>query len=86
MARKSLRSLVNDVPVKVEMQPVELIATDRVLTPDELETQIEEARRGKAKVDSQYVGNGDGLAHIFDYSYDYAGFLESMSYIIKKGK
>lgn len=85
MARKKIRSLIDDVAVKVEMQPVEL-TSDKVLTPDELEQQIDEARKGKAKVDSKYVGNGDGLEHLFDYSYDYAKFLDSISYIIKKGK
>lgn len=85
MARRALRSIVDDVQVKVEMQPIEH-QTDKVLSPEDLQIQIEEARRGKAKVDSKYVGNADGLNHIFEYAYDYGKFLESMSYIIKKGK
>jgi hypothetical protein len=85
MARRKLRSIVDDVPVKVEMNVVNPI-TDKVLSTEELQIQIEEARKGRAKVDSKYVGNADGLNHLFDYSYDYAGFLADMSYIIKKGK
>lgn len=84
MARKSLRS-IKDVPIKVEMQPVQH-ASDTVLTTEQLQLQIEEARKGKAKVDSKYVGNGDGLDHIFEYKYDYGKFLANMSYIIKKAK
>lgn len=85
MARRALRSIVNDVPIKVEMQPIEHKA-DKVLSPEELQIQIEEARRGKAKVDSKYVGNADGLNHIFEYKYDYAGFLANIAHIIKKGR
>lgn len=85
MARRQLRSIVNDVPVKVEMNVVNPI-TDKVLSPEDLQIQIEEARKGRAKVDSKYVGNADGLPHIFEYTYDYAGFLADMAYIIKKGK
>lgn len=85
MARRQLRSIVNDVPIKVEMQPIEHKA-DKVLSPEELQIQIEEARKGKAKVDSKYVGLGDGLNHVFEYKYNYGEFLSSMSYIIKKGK
>jgi len=85
MARKTLRSLVNDVPVKVEMQPVEL-TSDKVLSPEELADQIEEARKGKAKVDSKYVGNADGLQHLFEYKYDYPRFLDNMLYIIRENK
>lgn len=85
MARRQLRSIVNDVPIKVEIQPIEHKA-DKVLSPEELQIQIEEARKGKAKVDSKYVGNADGLNHIFEYKYDYGQFLSNMSYIIKKYK
>lgn len=85
MARKKLRSIVEDIPIKVEMNVVNPI-TDQVVTPEQLEQQIEEARKGKAKVDSKYVGNGDGLQHLFEYKYDYPRFLDSMLYIIKKNK
>jgi hypothetical protein len=85
MARRPLRSIVNDVPIKVEMQPIEH-KTDKVLSPEELQIQIEEARKGKAKVDSKYVGNADGLNHVFEYKYNYCELLANMSYIIKKGK
>jgi hypothetical protein len=85
MARRQLRSIVNDVPIKVEMQPIEHKA-DKVLSPEELQLQIEEARKGKAKVDSKYVGNADGLNHIFEYKYDYSQFLSNMSHIIKNYK
>jgi hypothetical protein len=85
MARKVLRSIVDDVPVKVDMQPLNH-KSEKVLSPDELQLQIDEARKGKAKVDSKYVGNGDGLEHLFDYKYDYPQFLNSVSYIIKKGR
>lgn len=80
-----MKSIVDDIPIRVEMQPVEL-TTDHVLSTDELEKQIQEARKGTARVDSKYVGNGDGLEHLFNYSYDYAKFLDTISYIIKKGK
>lgn len=74
------------IPVKVEMQPVEH-KTDRVLTTDELAEQIEEARKGKAKVDSKYVGFVlDERGHLFDYKLDYSTFLSDMSHIIKEAK
>lgn len=74
-----------DIPVKVEMNVVNPVA-EKVLTPEELQIQIEEARKGRAKVDSKYVGLADKLPHLFEYRYDYAGFLANMAYIIKKGK
>ena len=46
----------------------------------------QEAKKGKAKVDSHYVGNAEGLNHLFEYEYDYAEFLSNISYIIKEGK
>jgi hypothetical protein len=53
---------------------------------EDLEIQINEAKHGKAKVDKTYVGLADGLNHIFEYKYDYAKFLENITYVIKKGK
>jgi len=72
------------IPVKVEMQPVEH-KSESVLTIDELQQQIEEARKGKAKVDNQYV-NYNEAGHLFDYNFDYARFLENIAYIIKEAK
>jgi hypothetical protein len=83
---KNLRSLVNDVPNKAEYQPVEL-QTDKVLTTDALQEQIEEARKGKAKVDSKYVGfQLEERGHLFDYEFNYTEFLGDISHIIKEGK
>lgn len=53
---------------------------------EDLEVQINEAKHGKAKVDKTYVGLADGLNHIFEYKYDYAQFLDTITYVIKKGK
>jgi hypothetical protein len=80
---KKFKSLI-DIPVKVEMQPVEH-ASSRVLGVDELADQIEEAKKGKAKVDSKYVGY-DEAGHLFDYRYNYVEFLNNMSHIIKEAK
>lgn len=74
------------VPVKVEHQPVEH-QSDRVLTVDDLASQIEEARKGKAKVDSKYVGYDDlQRGHLYEYKYDYGRFLENMSQVIREAK
>ena len=32
------------------------------------------------------IGLADGLNHIFEYKYDYAQFLDTITYVIKKGK
>lgn len=83
--KKSFKSIIAH-PIKVEMQPVEH-KSDRVLTVDELADQIEEARKGKAKVDSEYVGfELDERGHLFDYEFDYPKFLSNMSHIIKEAK
>jgi hypothetical protein len=74
------------IPVKVEHQPVEH-QSDRVLTVDDLAAQIEEARKGKAKVDSQYVGfELDERGHLFDYKFDYSKFLTNMSGILREAR
>jgi hypothetical protein len=80
---KKLKSLLS-IPIKVEMQPVEHVS-DRVITVDELSNQIEEARKGKAKVDSKYVGYNQA-GHLFEYKFDYVRFLDNMSHIIKEAK
>ena len=82
--KRKLRSLI-DIPIKVEMSPVEHMS-DHALTPDELALQIEEARKGKARVNSKYVGNAEGLGHLFDYKLDYARFLDNMKHIITEAK
>lgn len=83
--KKTYRSITS-IPVKVEMQPVEH-QTNRVLTTEELQLQIEEARKGKAKVDSKYVGfELDERGHLFNYKLDYVRYLENMSHIIKQAK
>jgi hypothetical protein len=85
LTKKSFKSILS-VPIKVEMQPVEH-ASDRVLTVDELSDQIEEARKGKAKVDSKYVGFVlDERGHLFDYEFNYPKFLENISHVIKEAK
>jgi uncharacterized C2H2 Zn-finger protein len=78
-----MRSILK-VPIKVEMQPVEHMS-DHVLTVDELASQIEEARKGKAKVDNSYVGYQDA-GHLFEYKYDYVRYLESMAHILKEAR
>jgi len=68
------------------MQPVEH-QSSRVLSTDELAEQIDEARKGKAKVDSQYVGfELDERGHLFNYKFDYPRFLENISHVIKVAK
>lgn len=74
------------IPVKVEHQPVEH-QSDRVLTVDDLAEQIEDARKGKAKVDSQYVGYDDlARGHLFDYKLNYSKFLTNMSGILREAR
>jgi hypothetical protein len=83
--KKSFKSIIAH-PIKVEMAPVEHVS-DRVLTVDELQDQIEEARKGKAKVDSQYVGfQLDERGHLFDYKFNYGRYLENMTHILKEAK
>lgn len=81
--KKKYKSLLA-IPIKVEMQPVEH-ASDRVIPVEELADQIDEARKGKAKVDSKYVGY-DEAGHLFDYRYDYVQFLDNMKHIIQEAK
>jgi hypothetical protein len=81
--KKNFKSLLS-IPIKVEMQPVEHVS-NKVIPVDELSIQIEEARKGKAKVDSKYVGYNEA-GHLFEYKFDYAKFLDNMSHIIKEAK
>jgi hypothetical protein len=83
--KKSFKSIIAH-PIKVEYAPAEHIS-DRVLTTDELQQQIDEARKGKAKVDNEYVNfKLDERGHLFEYKYDYPRFLENMSHVIKEAK
>ena len=83
--KKKYRSLLS-IPIKVEMAPVEH-QSSRVLTVDELSQQIDEARKGKAKVDSKYVGfSSDDAGHLFDYKFNYVRYLENMSHIIREAR
>ena len=83
LKKKTFRSIIS-VPIKVEMAPV-AHTSDRVLTVDELSAQIEEARKGKAKVDNEYVGYNEA-GHLFEYGYDYVQFLGNMQHIIQTAK
>lgn len=83
MEKKQYKSLLA-IPVKVEMAPVEH-KSNQVLTVDELAEQIEEATKGKAKVDSKYVQYAEA-GHLFEYKFNYVRFLENMSKIIKEAK
>jgi len=82
--KKKYRSLVG-VPIKVEVQPVQH-QCDHVLSPEELAAQIDEARKGRAKVDSKYVNYADGRGHLFEYQLNYARFLDNMRHIITEAK
>ena len=85
LKKKSFKSIIAH-PIKVEYAPAEHIS-DRVLTTDELQRQIEEARKGKAKVDNEYVNfKLDERGQLFEYKYDYPRFLENMSHIIREAK
>ena len=83
--KRVYRSIAS-IPIKIEMQPVQH-QSDKVLTVDELALQIEEARKGTAKVDSQYVGfELDERGHLFEYKYNYVRFLENITHILKEAK
>lgn len=79
-----MKSLLK-IPVKVEMSEVQH-TSDHALTIDELSEQIEEARKGKARVDSKYVMYDNGGRHLFDYNFDYFQYLDSMQYILKEAR
>lgn len=81
--KKQFKSLLA-IPVRVEMSEVQH-NSNNALTVEQLAVQIEEAKKGKARVDSKYVGY-DNKGHLFDYHYDYVRFLENMKHIIKEAK
>lgn len=74
---------LTDLKGKKEAEVIVPIGT---ISIEELETQINEAKTGKAKVDKKYVGLGDGLDHLFEYNYDYVEFLSNIKYVIQNGK
>jgi len=76
-----MKSLAS-IPIKTEMGVVKH-TSDHALTPAELADQIEEARKGTARVDSKYV---DYEGHLYNYEYNWPQFLDNMIYIINKGK
>jgi hypothetical protein len=48
---------------------------------DELKSLLSEARKGKAKVDSKYVGF-ESVGHLFDYKLDFPKFIDNIVYVI----
>lgn len=80
---KKYKSIIN-IPVRVEMQEVQHCSTN-ALTVDQLATQIEEAKKGKARVDSKYV-EYESFGHLFDYNLDYARFLDNIAHAVKHAK
>ena len=79
-----MKSLLK-VPVKVEMSEVKH-TSEHALTIEELAEQIDEARKGKARVDSKYVMYDNAGRHLFEYKFDYFRFLDNMTHIIKNAK
>lgn len=84
MAVQQYKSLINDVPNRIEMQDV-THELQNVLTVDELAKQLDEARKGKARVDSKYV-DYQSRGHLYDYKINYPEFLDDITHIIKEGK
>lgn len=76
---------IKSIPIRVEMSQVQHTSKN-VLTVEHLSTQIEEAKKGKARVDSKYVNYQNDAGHLFDYKFDYISFLQNMEHIIKNGK
>lgn len=54
------------------------------LSIKELEIELENIKSQLAKVDKEYV-NYDNRGHIFDYSINYAQFLEDIAIVITEG-
>jgi len=55
---------------------------DTNITIDELEDMLQEAKKGRAKVDKQYVDYKD-KGQLFEYKIDFNEFLEDIDYILK---
>lgn len=79
-----MKSLLK-IPVKVEMSEVQH-TSEHALTIEELSEQIEEARKGKARVDSKYVMFDNEGRHLFDYKLDYFKYLDNMQHILKEAR
>ena len=52
---------------------------------DELEDMLQDAKKGRAKVDKQYVEYKD-KGHLFNYLIDFNEFLEDIDFIFKSQK
>ena len=52
---------------------------------NDLEAMLQEARKGRAKIDKQYV-DFDKKGHLFDYNINFNQFLDDINYIFKKHK
>ena len=82
--KRKYKSLIHDVPNKVEIQKKEH-EMQNVLTVEELEEQLEEAIKGKARVDSKYV-DYESRGHLYDYKINYTEFLDDMAHIMREVK
>ena len=82
--KRKYKSLIHDVPNKVEMQKKEH-ELQNVLTVNELEEQLNEAVKGKARVDSKYV-DYKTRGHLYDYKIDYTEFLDDVAHIMREVK
>lgn len=82
--KRKYKSLIHDVPNKVEIQKKEH-EMQNVLTVEELEEQLEEAIKGKARVDSKYV-DYQSRGHLYDYKINYTEFLDDMAHIMREVK
>ena len=82
--KKKYKSMIHDIPNKVEMQKKEH-ELQNVLTVEELEEQLNEAVKGKARVDSKYV-DYKTRGHLYDYKIDYHEFLDDVAHIMKEVK
>ena len=49
---------------------------------NDLETMLQEARKGRAKIDKQYVDYED-KGQLFDYKIDFTQFLEDIDHMFK---
>ena len=82
--KRKYKSLIHDVPNKVEITKKEH-EMQNVLTVEELEEQLEEAIKGKARVDSKYV-DYQSRGHLYDYKINYTEFLDDMAHIMREVK
>lgn len=59
-------------------------STEKIDITD-LEEMLQEARKGRAKIDKQYV-DYDDKGQLFEYNIDFTEFLEDIDHIFKEGK